>query len=212
MKSFHRLVRAAAALTIVLASSAQAAHAQAQTLTFDDVPTNASGFNSGTFGSYQGYEFENFGVLTTSAAGTGANAASGTKFAYAQADGSSFIYRNSEPGFNLFDGFLSYRQFGATPPGPLAITVYGYRAGEASAAYQTEVLLTNSAQLFNFNFINVEEVEFATQDLQANGVSAVLAVDNLRLEVVPEPSTVSLFAIGMGGVLMIVRRRRYRSN
>lgn len=88
--------------------------------------------------------------------------------------------------------------------------MFGYRAGEVDAAYQSQVLLTNSAQLFSFNFVNVEEVEFATQNLQVNGLSTVLAVDHVRLELVPEPSTVILLAVGMGGMLVVVRRTRDR--
>jgi len=202
-------LRTSVAIAATVLTAATSITAKAQTLNFDDVTTNTSGFNSAAFSAYQGYVFENWGVMTTAAPGTGTNAVSGTKFAYAQADGSSFIYRNSPIGFNFFDAFVSFRQLDLVNPdnSPQQVVVNGYRAGQFAPAYTSLITLTVSAQLFTFNFLNVEEVEFVTDNLQANGRTTVLAMDNAQLAVVPEPSTWVLMVVGLAGVALLVKRR-----
>lgn len=194
-----------AATTLVAATLVTPTVASAQ-LNFDNVTTNAAGFNSTAFTTYQGYTFENFGVLTNgSAFGTGNNAASPTKFAYAQADGSSFIYR-TDIGFNFFSAYLSFRQLDLDAT-PATITVRGYRAGDINASFTKDVQLTNSTQRFDFYFDNIEELEFETSPLQANGRSAILAVDDVAVSVVPEPASLALVAAGFAALLLAARRR-----
>lgn len=179
----------------------------AQTLNFDNVTTNASGFNSSAFTLYNGYTFENFGVMTNSSSfGTGSNASSPTKFAYAQADGSSFIYR-TDIGFNFFTASLSFRQLDLDAT-PATITVRGYRSGDVNATFTRNVLLTNAAQKFDFYFDNIEELEFETDPLQANGRSAILALDDVAVSVVPEPSSIALLAAGVAVIAVVANRRR----
>ena len=203
-----RSTRAAIAM---LAGSVFAANADAtaQALNFDNVTTNAAGFNSTAFTMYNGYTFEDFGVMTNSSSfGTGNNASSPTKFAYGQADGSSFIYR-TDIGFNFFTASLSFRQLDLDAA-PATITVRGYRAGDVNATFTKDVQLTNTAQRFDFYFDNIEELEFETDPLQANGRSAILALDDVAVSVVPEPASIALVAAGLAALAMIAHRRGRR--
>lgn len=196
-------------IAVVATTFAAGATLDAQALNFDNVATNAAGFNSSAFTLYNGYTFENFGVMTNgSSFGTGNNASSPTKFAYAQADGSSFIYR-TDIGFNFFTAHLSFRQLDLDAT-PATITVRGYRAGDINASFTKDVQLTNVAQKFDFFFDNIEELEFETDPLQANGRSAVLALDDVAVSVVPEPASVALVAVGMAAIALLTTRRRRR--
>lgn len=190
---------------------------QAQTLTFDDVSTNGSGVNN-NFSAYSGYTFEGFNVVTSNSLGSGMNAVSGIKFALGRstpdADGAIFssIYRTGDA-FNFTSAYLSFRQFDLVDPlgTPVGINVLGYRAGFDSPVFSQFVVLTGAAQLFQFEFANIEEVVFETEALTAGGRFTALALDNAQLAVVPEPTTVVLMSIGMAGILAVVRRRARRS-
>ncbi|MBC8088897.1 MAG: PEP-CTERM sorting domain-containing protein [Phycisphaerae bacterium] len=193
-------------VALVLASAPAAI---AQPLHFDDVVLNAAGFNSSPFTSYRGYTFENFGVLTSASPfGTGNNPSSPTNFAYGQAFGSSYIYR-TDVNFNFRTAFLSFRQLDLDAS-PATITVRGYRAGDVTATFEQDVLLTNANQRFDFYFDDIEELEFETDPLQAGGRSAVMALDDVDVSVVPEPASIALVASGLAGILLIVRRRNGR--
>lgn len=193
-----------AAATMLLGIAAPRAHAQ---LTFDDVTTNAAGFNSAAFTTYNGFTFENFGVLTSASAfGTGTNAVSPSKFAYAQADGSSFIYR-TDALFSFASAYLSFRTFDSNVS-PFNMIVRGYRPGDINATFERNIQITNSAQLFNFQFDKIEELEFETVNLQANGRSAVLAMDNVAVAVVPEPASIALMASGLFAIIVVMQRKK----
>lgn len=203
----HILRRSFAAAAFLLAAIAPAAHAQ---LNFDDVTTNAAGFNSAAFTSYNGFTFENFGVLTSASTfGTGNNAISPTKFAYAQADGSSFIYR-TDALFNFASAYLSFRTFDSNV-NPLTVVVRGYRTGDVNATFERNISISNSAQFFSFQFTDIEELEFETSILQAGGRSAVLALDDVAVAVVPEPASIALLATGLLSIVIVSGRTRRRA-
>jgi hypothetical protein len=197
----HRIARLAA-FVVAFAPAV----AGAQTLTFDDVTTNAQGLNQ-NFSTYNGFIFEGFNVATTTSLGSGTNAVSGTKFALGREDFSS-VYRVGTD-FHFLGASLSYRQFDTTNPdnGPIGVNVFGYRVGIAAPVFTQFVTLTNTAQAFQFNFTNIEEVVFETEALTAGGRSSALALDNAQVAVVPEPSTVLLLTVGLAGVLLVVQRK-----
>ncbi len=189
-----------------VAALSLASPASAQVLHFDDVATNAAGFNSSAFTTYGGYSFENFGVMTNATAfGFGTNDTSPPKFAYAHADDASFIYRTDTP-FNFFYASLSYRRFDAITT-PVDIVVNGYRTGDVNPFFSQVITLTNSAQVFTFHYTDIEEIEFDTHLLDENR-AAVLALDDLSVAAVPEPSSIVLLATGLFGVMLVARRRR----
>jgi hypothetical protein len=131
-------------------TTAAAAQKTAQTLTFENVATNATGSNVAPFTTLGGYSFENWGVFTTATPlGVGNNAVSGNKFAYGFATFPQFIYRADPQLFDLTSAFLSFRSYdGNLTPG--TITVRGYR-GE-NEVFSRILTLTNTAQLFTFNW------------------------------------------------------------
>jgi hypothetical protein len=192
--------------TLLAAPAAEAtAQKTPQTLTFEGVATNAAGSNTAPFVTLGGYAFENWGVLTSASTfGTGNNAASGTKFGYGFAGTSQFLYRTDPNLFDFTSAFLSFRTFDGNVS-PAAITVRGYRGGDQ--LFSRVLTLTNSAQLFTFNWADVSEVEFASESLNATR-SAVLAVDDVTLATVPEPATVVLVGAGAVMILGMARRRR----
>lgn len=196
---------AAAALVTAATPAAAAAQKTAQTLTFENVATNATGSNVAPFTTLGGYSFENWGVFTTATPlGVGNNAVSGNKFAYGFATFPQFIYRADPQLFDLTSAFLSFRSYdGNLTPG--TITVRGYR-GE-NEVFSRILTLTNTAQLFTFNWADVSEVAFESEALNT-GRSAVLAVDDLTLATVPEPATVALVGAGLVVVLGAGARRR----
>ena len=196
-----RLARLAA---VAVAFAPAAAGAQTL-LTFDDVVTSAQGLNQ-NFTSNSGFTFEGFNVATTTSLGSGTNAVSGTKFALGREDFSAF-YR-TDFAFNFLGASLSFRQFDLTQPdnSPVGISVLGYRTGQVAPAFTQTVSLTNTAQPFQFNFTNAEEVVFETEALTPGGRGSALAFDN-GLVVVPEPSTVVLLSLGLAGMMLVVRRK-----
>lgn len=211
----RRSAQAAFVASVVLLSAPGTAAAQ-QTLGFDDVATNATGFNSAAFSAYGGYTFEGWGILNgavaNNAIGTGSNAVSGTKFAYGQAEGASFVYRADALAFDLVSGWLSFREFDLVSPlgTPVSINVLGYRTGDVLPSFSRSISLTNTATRFQFDFFGIEEVVFETEALQQNSRFNTLALDDVQLAVVPEPGSIVLLAIGLGG-LLVVARRRYRT-
>jgi hypothetical protein len=192
-----------APLAACLAAPA-AARAQT-TLTFDDVATSAASGWSAPLDAIDGFGFFNFRVLSTADPfGTGANARSGTQFAYGGL-GESSIYR-TDVAFSLFDAYLSFRTTDGDTS-PLDVVVTGYRGAGPAPVFTRTLSLTNGAQRFDLGIVGVEEVVF---DLADDSRFAVLAVDDVRLATVPEPGTVVLVASGLLLVMGGMTRRRRR--
>ncbi len=180
--------------------------AQAETLTFDDVPVAANGLQN-NFDVYGDYTFYNFNVANTTFAGTTANAVSGDQFALGGFDQSGF-YRETGS-FNLASIWMSFLQFdvGPTPDNsPVEIIVEGYRFGDIAPTFMRTIELTDVAQQFQFDWNGIEEVSFDTQLLTSNGRNVALTIDNVN--VVPEPSSLILLAVGAAGLLAVQVRRR----
>jgi PEP-CTERM motif len=208
MQTLFRTLRTAA--SALLLGATLAGVAQAQTLNFDDVTTNSAGLNN-NFSRYNMFEFVNWNVATTTALGTGTNARSGTKFALGQ-DTFSSIFRTDNRDFSVLSAWLSFRQFDITQPdnSPIGITVNGFRAGSDVPVFTQFVLLTNSTQQFTFNFLNIDEIVFETAALRGGTRTVALALDDLSVNVVPEPATLALFAGGLCLLLVIAPRYRRR--
>jgi hypothetical protein len=202
-------MRVAAGLTAAALSLAAPVAAQ-ETLTFESVATNAAGFNATPFTGQSGFQFENWGVLTSgSVFGTGTNASSGSHFAYGFAGaGSSYIYR-TDINFNLASAFLSFRTFDGNVD-PAEVIIRGYRGPDE--VFTRTLSLTSSAQLFALGITNVEEIEFETSALDGTR-SAVLTIDDVSVSAVPEPGTIVLTLTGLGAVggVATIRRRRARA-
>ncbi len=202
-----RLLRAAVAATVLAAAPAGAQ--QPTVLNFDASPTATA---AGAFGAAGGYTFANFATLEASSPfGTGTNAVSGARFAYVvlQPGAVPFgsVYRENL-NWNLLDAFLSFRTFDGNTA-PLTITVNAYRGfTDDDPVFTRDLVLTNAAQRFTFDWRDISEVEFLP-DPTGSGRPAVLAVDDLTVAAVPEPATVVL--VGAGAVVLLgagARRRR----
>jgi hypothetical protein len=205
LRSFLRTTRTVAtAVTLASAFSVSSLVAQSP-LTFEEVPTNTAGLNN-NFSSLAGYTFFNWSVATTTSLGSGTNANSGTKFALGQ-DNFSSIFRPGNERFSVFSMWLSFRQFDVTMPdnSPVSITVEGYRAGDVTPTFSRVISITNIAQQFTFNWLDIEEFSFETGNLNGPNRTVALAMDDFS-HVVPEPSTYLLMGTGLT-VLLVVRRR-----
>jgi hypothetical protein len=209
MSTIRIAARAALASVLVVASATPAAAQAPVTITFESVATNAQGFLS-ALPNQSGFAFENFGAYaSTTSFGTGANASSGTRFAYGYAGGSSFVYQARDLDFSFVSAALSFRTFDGNVA-PASVIVNAYRANAAAPAFSRTLTLTNSAELFTFNWANVYELEFVTTPLSTNR-SAVLAVDDITLSTVPEPGSIALLATGLGAIALVGARRRAKS-
>jgi hypothetical protein len=202
-----RLLRTAAFVAFAAAAPVGAAAAQPTVITFNAVPTTAG---AGAFATASGYAFTNFATLETgSSFGTGDNGL-GARFAYVPLGQGFGSVRREGLDFFFQSALLSFRAFDGNVSGPLTVTINGYRGFDPAAApvFTQTVRLTNTATLFTFSGPGLSEVEFLTDGLEAGGRRAVLAVDDLTLASVPEPTTVVLFGAGAAVVLAAARRRR----
>jgi hypothetical protein len=209
LRTLSRALRTSAA-ALALLSSTCVTIAQAQpTLTFEDVATNSAGLNN-NFTNLFGFTFFNWNVATSTSLGSGTNANSGTKFALGQ-DSFSSLFRAGNERFNVFSAWLSFRQFDVTSPdnSPVSITVEGFRAGDVTPTFSRVISITNVAQQFVFNWFDIEELSFETGNLTGPNRTVALAMDDLSV-VVPEPSTVILFASGLA-LLLVVRTKPRKS-
>ena len=205
-----------AALTFAALSAGApcvAAPAGAQPLTFDDRPVGQAVTpftQSGDPTTYGGLEFAGFFVGSNATPGTGAGAASGTRFAFV-GNGLGFgeIYSPTST-FNFLSGFLGVRSTG-TLAGPAVVTLRGFDVLGAEVFTQALTLSTTST-FFSFSTPLIDAIEFDTSALDANPTAgAVVVLDNLTVSTVPEPGTVVLLATGLVAVGAVARLRRRRA-
>lgn len=206
MMTLAGMVRRTAAAVALLGTMAVGS-VQAQTISFEEVPTNPAGLNN-NFSSLSGFTFVNWNVATSTSLGSGTNATSGVKFALGQDDLSS-IFRSGNERFSVFTAWLSFRQFDLTLPddSPVGITVNGYRPGDVTPTFVRMIMLTNTAQFVTFNWTDIEELSFETGNLVGPNRTVALAMDDLSV-VVPEPATIVLMATGLVLLLVITSRKR----
>jgi PEP-CTERM motif len=172
-------------------------------------------------------EGEIVNVYTTTPVDTGfhRSAVSGDTVAYIQPfSGSTFgsiSARQGQVNFNLFSSYLTagYRD-------NIDVSVTGLRGGEI--VYNLNLVVGDDGPvLTNFNFLNIDKVEFRTSGgtfLYPNGTtvgtysnpsgafsSPLLVLDNLSIAAVPEPGTWAMLLVGMGLVGAAARRRSIRT-
>lgn len=195
-----------AALLVALAVPAAAQAQTPVTYSFESGTTvTGEGFRTA------GYEFENFGVATTGAFGTGTNASSGTRFALGRTE-ASYIYR-TDVNFLFYGANFSFRAFDGILT-PLTLTLRGYRTADPAEApaFVRTLTLTNATTRFDFgtDFGALNEIEFDASAFTAGGRNAQLALDDVTLATVPEPSTYALMVTGLGALALVGARRRTR--
>lgn len=198
-----------------LIASIGTACAQTELLTFDDI-TDTNLIVAMPAG-YGGLQWTNFFVLNTvqdtNAFGDngGVNGVVSRPNIAFNGDGTNaFIFDNS--GFNLNSAYLA----GAWNDG-LQVNVEGFVNGTLTYD-NTYTVNTQGSTLINFDYVDVDEVEFTSYGGVPHGYDGAgtqFAMDNLSvtLNPVPEPSTFTLAELG--GVLLTLRcltqrwRQRY---
>lgn len=177
---------------------------------FDDLTETASG--SFITNLYQGLTWTNFkaenAVLLMSNVGTngyyyGMVSASNNAF---NALGDPAEIDSSGTNFNFLGAYLT----GAWNNN-LNIEVQGFRG--ASLVYsQMVVASATSPTLFTFNYLNVDRLTFSSSGGQSAGFpfggGEQFAMDNFTFQLVPEPSSLLLAALGVLTLWPLLKRRR----
>ncbi len=178
---------------------------------FEDLalpPINATsglGLVQQEIGAYRGYDFFGIGAMSSAAPifGTPAAASSGVKYAFVGSEGLGALYRFDLRGFDFFSAFLSFQPSGGQTD-PAQIIIRGFRTGDTElASFTRSIALTSTVTRYDFDFRNLEQLEFET----VAGVG-FLAIDDLNVATVPEPATMLLFGSGLAGLAGLHLRRR----
>ncbi len=212
-------------LTIFFCMLVGNAPAKAGPITFDDINASAGDVILDNLNPYHGFTFTNFSVYTSTPGFPGYNngIVSGPNAAYTSGDAfgtpiistitasSPFLFSSVELGAGWYDG--------------LTVNLIGLSNG-TQVYDQSVVVGTEGAQLYTFNFDEINELEIystvssSTTDPYGCGPSGCsqITLDDLSLTPeagqplppVPEPPALTLTGLGM--VCMALLSRRFRNN
>lgn len=198
---------ACSVLSIVACGGASAAN---QLITFDDLVKPTTPF-SGAFPvpGYHGYTWSggrgdaNSWAVSQPVAGNfaGTQTHSGNNFAWA--NGATSLQLTATAG-GMFD-VVSF--WGRNGSGTNAIFAHGFRSGVETFTQTVGVGSTYALMTLNFNAIDRFLIDPQTS---VAGIPNLL-VDDLTISVVPEPATLTLWALGLAGVGLAPRRRAPRA-
>lgn len=203
-------------LLLFLASAASAA-----TINFDGLNASSGDIVLDTVSPYQGFDWTNFSVYTTAPGFPGFNngIVSPPNAAYGGGDNlgvatPSYISSPSG-GFNFISADLGSGWYNG-----LNLTVEGLSNGSEKFS-KTVTVNTAAAQLFTFDFTDINSLEFltsatsSTSDPYGCGASGCsqFTIDNITITPstgppppkTPEPATYLLTTLGIGAVLLVRR-------
>lgn len=179
------------------------APAWATLLTFDDINANADVQTIAN--GYDGFNWSNFGVISYDYAnlnnwqGYIASIVSGPNVAVNLNGDYASMSLTGGTTFNLISGYFT----GANSANNTLI-VQGYTNGVLEGTSST--LLSNTSPTFiSFNFTGIDTVWFSSSLGAYN--NGQVAMDNITVNVVPEPSTFPLLLLGGSAVLLLRPRR-----
>ncbi len=201
--------------TAVVCAVAGIAGAQAQIMTFDDLPTPLSSGNSVVPNGYGGLQWQNFNYLngvTLPLDPSGYQYADVSPDNVAYNDRSALATITSGTAFDLDSAYLT-----AAWRDGLQVEVEGF-VGTSLTYDNTFTLLSTAPTLISFNYTGVDKVVFMSSGGTLNPdyhdpdppnrppYAEEFAMDNLTINATPEPSTLAL--AGLGFSLMLYRRFR----
>lgn len=177
--------------------------AKAALITFDDHTVDTVDY--ALLDGYQGFNWNNFGIVNTTAANTPKinNGAFTIPNAGYNGYGRKADFSKATP-FTLNSAYFS-----AWAPSNFTLRVVGYKKGIQVGSIDIPLLL-NNAQKFTFNFPKVDKVEFIPFDGgSAPSTGEWFTVDNIDYYApVPEPSTMILGFLGLGSLFGLRRKNK----
>lgn len=196
-----------AALTLLVAS--RGAYAQTQTLDFENLPADNIGFFREVMGNYGGFEWSNFpfnpwllvtpGFPVATFGDVSRPSSGNTDVTFLDSSFDTFG-RPGDP-FTLISVYLGAWYNPASTSGPKPISIYGYLNNEL--IYSTSILASGtSTDLYQVNFENVDKIAFETFGSQK------IILDDITVSSTPEPGTLTLFAMGVSGLVFWKKRAR----
>ena len=184
--------------------------AEASVINFDDIDASAGDVILDSISPYQGYNWANFSVYTSTPGFPGFNngIVSAPNAAYTSGDtlGSPIVSMITAPTpFSFISGY-----FGSGWYDGLSVTVNGLFNGTQDFT-QTFTVNTEAPQFFTFNFTDINELDIfstitaATTDPYGCGPSGCsqVTLDNLTLTPAPQSSTPEPAAFALAGIGMV---------
>jgi hypothetical protein len=178
-------------------------------ITFDELPLN-TGTASFLQSNYQGLVWSNFGVVNAILY-TSLHGVSGTYYGMVSASNVAF---NALGNPAEIDSATNFNFLGASFTGAwnsnLNIEVQGFN-GTNLIYDQTKVSSATNSMFFTFNYLNIDRLYFNSFGGQSAGFSGGgenYEMDNFTFELVPEPSSLLLVALGALAFWPILKRKR----